>query len=167
VVEYLWDMGLDADEIEATLETYIETDKFTELVNTVCCIIKDCDNITNYCCLVECGPEFTPELESITVNTGSMNLCLGESQNLPPVRVIANFTGGEPSKTVTFLATITYASNDLGVASLSGSTVTGIVLGSTAITVSGTYTEDEVTESATGTIPVNVIDCEPLFFTES
>jgi uncharacterized repeat protein (TIGR02543 family) len=60
VVEYLWDMGLDTDEIEATLETYIETDKFAELVNTVCCIIEDCDNITNYCCLVECDPpEFT------------------------------------------------------------------------------------------------------------
>ena len=66
VVEYLWDMELDADEIEATLETYIETDKFADLVDTVCCIIENCDNITNYCCLVECDePEFTCSTTSL------------------------------------------------------------------------------------------------------
>ncbi|PKP55871.1 hypothetical protein CVT91_14455, partial [Candidatus Atribacteria bacterium HGW-Atribacteria-1] len=69
VVEYLLDMGLDADEIETTLETYIETDKFADLVDTVCCIIEDCDNITNYCCLVECDiPEFTCETTSLNIN---------------------------------------------------------------------------------------------------
>jgi len=51
-VEYLWDMEVDAGDIESMVEAYIETDKFTELVDTVCCIIEDCDNITNYCCLV-------------------------------------------------------------------------------------------------------------------
>ena len=160
VVEYFWDMGLDADEIEDALADYILTDKFAELVDTVCCIIEDCDNITNYCCLVECDdPGYTPELESITVNTGSMNLCLDDSQSIPPVSVIAHYTEGEPSKIVTSSATITYTSNDPSIASLSGTTVTGNALGTTTITVSATYTEDEVTESATGTIPVNVIDC--------
>jgi len=70
VVEYLWDMGLDADEIEATLETYIETDKFADLVDTVCCIIEDCDNITNYCCLVECEPP------GFTCSTTSLNISI-------------------------------------------------------------------------------------------
>jgi len=68
-VEYLWDMGMDADEIELLVETYIETDKFAELVNTVCCIIEDCDNITNYCCLVECDePEFTCSTTSLNMS---------------------------------------------------------------------------------------------------
>ena len=160
VVEYFWDMELDAEEIEVELADYIMTDKFAELVDTVCCIIEDCDNITNYCCLVECDdPGYTPELESITVNTGSMNLCLGFDQGLPPVSVIAHYTEGEPSKIVTSSATITYTSNDPSIASLSGTTVTGEALGATYINVSATYTEGEVTESATGTIPVNVIDC--------
>ncbi len=160
VVEYLLDMGLDTDEIETTLETYIETDKFADLVDTVCCIIEDCDNITNYCCLVECDiPEFTPELESITVNTGSMNLCLNDSKSITPlVSVIAHYTEG-PSKTVTSLATITYSSNNDSIASINGTTVTGNALGSTSINVSATYIEGGITVDSTGTVPVNVIDC--------
>ena len=161
VVEYLWDMGLDADEIEATLETYIETDKFADLVATVCCIIEDCDNITNYCCLVECEPpEFTPELELITVNTGSMNLCLNDSKSITPlVSVIAHYTEGEPSKIVTSSASISYTSNDPSIASISGTTVTGDALGSTSINILATYTEGDITVDSTGTVPVNVIDC--------
>ena len=69
VVEYFWDMGLDADEIKVTLEEYIETEKFADLVDTVCCIIEDCDNITNYCCLVECDePEFTCSTTSLNMS---------------------------------------------------------------------------------------------------
>ena len=68
-VEYLWDMGLDAEEIELLVETYIETDEFAELVDTVCCIIEDCDNVTNYCCLVECDePEFTCSTTSLNIS---------------------------------------------------------------------------------------------------
>jgi len=127
---------------------------------TVCCIIEDCDNITNYCCLVECDiPEFTPELESITVNTGSMNLCLNDSKSITPlVSVIAHYTEG-PSKTVTSLATITYSSNNDSIASINGTTVTGNALGSTSINVSATYIEGGITVDSTGTVPVNVIDC--------
>jgi len=159
-VEYLWDMEVDAGDIESMVEAYIETDKFTELVDTVCCIIEDCDNITNYCCLVECDePEYTPELESITVNTGSMNLCLDDSQSLPSVSVFAHYTEGEPSKVVTSSAIITYISNDPSIAFLSGTTVTGNALGSTTVTVSATYTEGDITVDSTGTVPVNVIDC--------
>ena len=92
-VEYLWDMGMDADEIELLVETYIETDKFAELVNTVCCIIEDCDNITNYCCLVECDdPGYTPELESISIS-GSMSLCLHATKNIANyVNISAHYT---------------------------------------------------------------------------
>ena len=159
-VEYLWDMEVDIGDIESMVEEYIETDKFADLVSTVCCIIEDCDNITNYCCLVECDePEYTPELESITVNTGSMNLCLDDSQTLPSVSVFAHYTEGEPSKVVTSSAVITYTSNDPSIASLSGTTVTGKALGSTSINVSAAYTEGDITVDSTGTVPVNVIDC--------
>jgi uncharacterized repeat protein (TIGR02543 family) len=162
VVEYLWDMGLDAEEIEVELADYITTDKFVELVDTVCCIIEDCDNITNYCCLVECDePGYTPELESITVNTGSMNLCFEEFRSISPlVSVIAHYTEGEPSKVVTSSATITYTSNDPSIASISGTTVTaGNSEASTSINVSATYTEEDITVDSTGTVPVTVIDC--------
>jgi len=161
-VEYLWDMGMDADEIELLVETYIETDKFAELVDTVCCIIEDCDNVTNYCCLVECDdPGYTPELESITVNTGSMNLCLNASKSITPlVSIIAHYTEGEPSKTVTSSASITYSSNDSSIASISGTTViAGNSVASTFINVSATYTEGDITVDSTGTVPVSVIDC--------
>jgi len=161
-VEYLWDMGMDADEIELLVERYIETDKFAELVNTVCCIIEDCDNITNYCCLVECDdPGYTPELESITVNTGSMNLCFLESDSITPlVSVIAHYTEGEPSKIVTSSASISYSSNNPSIASFSGTTVTaGESEDTTSINVSVTYTEGGVTVDSTGTVPVTVIDC--------
>jgi len=68
-VEYQWDMGLDADEIELLVGTYIGTDEFAELVDTVCCIIENCDNITNYCCLVECDePEFTCSTTSLNMS---------------------------------------------------------------------------------------------------
>jgi uncharacterized repeat protein (TIGR02543 family) len=140
---------------------YIESDKFTDLVATVCCIIEDCDNVTLYCDLVEFDePEYTPELESITVNTGSMNLCLNDSKSITPlVSVIAHYTEGEPSKIVTSSASITYTSNDPSIASISGTTVTGKALGSTTIDVSATYTEGDITVDSTGTVPVNVIDC--------
>jgi len=162
VVEYFWDMGLDADEIKVTLDEYIETKKFEDLVATVCCIIEDCDNITNYCCLVECDePGYTPELESITVNTGSMNLCLNDSKSIAPlVSVIAHYTEGEPSKVVTSSANITYTSNDPSIASISGTIVTaGNSVASTFINVSATYTEGYITVDSTGTVPVSVIDC--------
>jgi len=92
-VEYLWDMGMDADEIELLVETYIETVKFAELVNTVCCIIEDCDNITNYCCLVECDePEFTCSTTSLNMSIPTPacdETCTTISK---PITVRINFT---------------------------------------------------------------------------
>ena len=161
VVEYFWDMGLDAEEIEVELEDYIMTDKFAELVDTVCCIIEDCDNITNYCCLVECDePGFTPELESLTVITDPISLCVNGTKNIEPyVTFIAHYAAEEPDKIV--FADCTYSSNNSDIALLSGTNVTGKSIGSTDITVSASYTEGDITVTATGTIPVTVIDCEP------
>jgi len=72
VVEYFIDSGLTTEEIDDALEMYVQDSKFDQLVETVCCIIEDCDDITGYCCLVECDPPgFTCDATSISLDIPS------------------------------------------------------------------------------------------------
>ncbi len=75
-VEYLWDMEVDAGDIESMVEAYIETNAFKDLLDTVCCIIENCDNLTNYCCLVECEPPgFTCSSSSLSISIPTPDCC--------------------------------------------------------------------------------------------
>jgi len=160
VVEYLWDleMDLDSEDIESALEMYKEDPKFTELVETVCCIIENCDNVTLYCDLVDFDePEFTPELESITVSPNPMVLCLTGtgSPDSGTITTTAYYSDGS-SATVT---PDSYTPNPSGVVSVSGNVVTpdaGAEDGETT-TITVSYEEDGITETAT--VDVTVTDC--------
>lgn len=70
VVEYFIDSGLTTEEIGDALEMYVQDSKFDQLVETVCCIIEDCGDITDYCCLVECDPP------GFTCSTTNLNLSI-------------------------------------------------------------------------------------------
>ena len=49
IVEALFDMGLDPEDIELALEIIKENPKFDELVDIICCIIEDCENVEIIC----------------------------------------------------------------------------------------------------------------------
>jgi len=69
VVEYLMDSELTTEEIGVALDMYMQDTAFDELVETVCCIIEDCGNVSSYCCLVDCDPPgFTCDATSISLN---------------------------------------------------------------------------------------------------
>jgi len=165
IVEALLDMGLETEDIELALEIIKENPKFDELVDIICCIIEDCDNVTLVCeidelvqDIIDDEPGYTPLLESLTIIPDSISLCIGATKSIEPyVTFIAHYTG-EDDKIV--VAGCTYSSGNSGIASISGSSsVFGVSEGETTIDVSASYTEGETTVNVNGDIPVSVIDC--------
>jgi len=164
IVEALLDMGLDTEDIELALEIIKENPKFDELVDIICCIIEDCNNVTLVCeideliqDLIDDSPGYTPVPESLTILPDSISLCIGATKNIEPyVAFIAHYAE-DPDKIV--VADCTYSSSDSGIASISGSSVFGVSEGNTIIEVSASYTEGETTVYATGDVLVRVIDC--------
>jgi hypothetical protein len=153
IVEALFDMGLDSEDIEASLEIIKENPKFDDLVNIICCIIEDCDNVTLICGvdeliqeLIDDEPGFTPEVQSIIVKPDPIALCIGQSKTL---RVTAYYDY-EPSVDVGF-SDCSYTLNPSGIASITGNQISGVEEGKASLTV--TY------EGKSDSVDITVVDC--------